>query len=314
MRKITEDLVKKFYKLLVPCRVCPRECGVDRLSGEIGNCGAGSEVKVSSFHQHFGEEPPLVGRHGSGTIFFTHCNLHCVFCQNHEISQLGIGTETSLDKLAQMMLRLQELGCHNINFVTPTPWVPQIVAALAIAQEQGLDIPIVYNCGGYESIETLRLLDGIIDIYMPDIKYAYNKHARKYSAVGNYWDVVRPALQEMHRQVGDLVVDKGIARRGLLIRHLVLPNGLAGSKECFEFISRDLSKNTTVNVMAQYYPTFKASEYPDINRRITTREYREVLEELQRAGLESGFRQTIDTLFRTIVPEWTDDLKDEAET
>jgi putative pyruvate formate lyase activating enzyme len=313
MKKITKDLIEEFKKLLVPCRVCPRECGVDRLGGEIGNCGAGSEVKVSSFHQHFGEEPPLVGRHGSGTIFFTHCNLHCVFCQNHEISQLGIGAETSLDELAQMVLRLQELGCHNINFVTPTPWVPQIVAALAIAQEQGLDIPIVYNCGGYESIETLRLLDGIIDIYMPDIKYAYNKHARKYSAVDNYWDVVRPALQEMHRQVGDLAVDKGIARRGLLIRHLVLPNGLAGSKECFEFIGRDLSKNTTVNVMAQYYPTFKASEYPDINRRITTQEYREALEELQRVGLESGFKQTIDTLFRTIVPEWTDDLKDEAE-
>ena len=212
MKKITEDLVKQFYKLLAPCRVCPRECGVDRLHGEIGNCRAGLDVKVSSYHQHFGEEPPLVGRYGSGTIFLTHCNLHCVYCQNYEISQLGLGREVTLEELAQMMLKLQGLGCHNINFVTPTPWVPQLVEALAIAQDKGLNIPIVYNCGGYESVETLGLLKGIIDIYMPDIKYARNSHALKYSAVEDYWDVVQPALREMHRQVGDLIVEKGIAK------------------------------------------------------------------------------------------------------
>jgi putative pyruvate formate lyase activating enzyme len=282
---------------------------VDRLHGEIGNCRAGLNVKVSSYHQHFGEEPPLVGRYGSGTIFLTHCNLHCVYCQNYEISQLGLGSEVTLEELVQMMLKLQGLGCHNINFVTPTPWVPQLVEALAIAQDKGLNIPIVYNCGGYESVETLGLLKGIIDIYMPDIKYARNSHALKYSAVEDYWDVVQPALREMHRQVGDLIVEKGIAKRGLLIRHLVLPNRIAGSKQCFEFIGRELSKKTMVNVMAQYYPTHKASEYSEINRRITTQEYREALEELHRQGVDAGFRQTVDTIFRHIVPEWTDDLK-----
>jgi len=310
MKKITKDLIKNLYEMLVPCRVCPRECGVDRLHGEIGNCRAGLKVKVSSYHQHFGEEPPLVGRHGSGTIFLTHCNLHCVFCQNYEISQLGLGSEVTLDELAQMMLKLQDLGCHNINFVTPTPWVPQLVEALAIAQDEGLNIPIVYNCGGYESVETLKLLEGIVDIYMPDIKYAKDSFSLKYSAVENYWEVVRSALKEMHRQVGDLIVEKGIAKRGLLIRHLVLPNRIAGSKQCFEFISRELSKNTMVNVMAQYYPTYKASQYSEINRRITTQEYREALEELEKQGVDAGFRQTVDTIFRHIVPEWTDDLKD----
>jgi len=310
MKRITEDLVKQLYKLLTPCRVCPRECGVDRLNGEVGNCRAGLKVKVSSYHQHFGEEPPLVGRHGSGTIFLTHCNLHCVYCQNYEISQLGLGSEVTLDELAQMMLKLQQLGCHNINFVTPTPWVPQLVQALAIAQRKGLDIPIVYNCGGYESLETLRLLEGIVDIYMPDIKYAKNSSSLKYSAVENYWEVVQSALKEMHRQVGDLIVEKGIAKRGLLVRHLVLPNRIAGSKQCFEFIRRELSNNTMVNVMAQYYPTYKASQYSEINRRITTQEYREALEELGRQGVDAGFRQTVDTIFRHIVPEWTDDLKD----
>ncbi len=309
MKKITKDLIEKCHELLAPCRVCPRDCGVDRVRGEIGNCRAGLKVKVSSYHQHFGEEPPLVGRHGSGTIFFAHCNLHCVYCQNYEISQLGLGTDTSLENLARMMLELQDRGCHNINLVTPTPWVPQLVEALAIAQEQGLAIPIVYNCGGYESVETLRLLEGIIDIYMPDIKYAENEYARKYSAVGDYWDVVRPALREMHRQVGDLVIEKGIAQKGLLIRHLVMPNRISGSVKCFHFIRRELSAQTTVNVMAQYYPTFKANEYAEINRRITTQEYREALAELERIGLDAGFRQTIDTLFRQVVPEWTDDLK-----
>lgn len=294
------------------CKVCPRECGVDRLKGEIGNCGAGLEVKVSSFHQHFGEEPPLVGRHGSGTIFLTHCNLHCVYCQNYEISQLGMGTETSLAGLADMMMKLQRLGCHNINLVTPTPWVPQIIKALSIAQNRGLNLPVVYNCGGYESLHTLRMLEGIVSIYMPDIKYADNDYAQQYSGAADYWDVVRPALREMHRQVGDLIIEKGIAKRGLLIRHLVMPHGIAGSKQCFEFISRELSKNTTVNVMAQYYPTYKASQYAPISRRITTQEYRAALQELSKVGLDAGFQQTIDTLFRIIVPEWTDDLKDTA--
>ncbi len=309
MRKITKELIDEFYNLLSPCRICPRECKVDRLKREVGNCKAGLEVKISSYHQHFGEEPPLVGKHGSGTIFFTHCNLHCVYCQNYEISQLGMGRQVILEELARMMLRLQNLGCHNINFVTPTPWVPQIIKALIIAQEKGLNIPIVYNCGGYESVETLKLLEGIVDIYMPDIKYANNECAEKYSGVQEYWDVVRPALKEMHSQVGDLVVENGIAKKGLLIRHLVLPNNITGSKKCFEFISQELSKNTVVNPMAQYYPTFKADQSQEINRRITAQEYQQVLADLEKYGLDKGFKQTIDTIFRSVVPEWTDNLK-----
>jgi len=311
MKKITKELIDRFYKLLSPCCVCPRECKIDRLNGEIGNCKAGLDVEVSSYHQHFGEEPPLVGRCGSGTIFFTHCNLHCVYCQNHEISQIGAGRKVSFEELVQMMLRLQTLGCHNINLVTPTPWVPQIVKALAIAQTKGLNLPIVYNCGGYESLETLRLLNGIIDIYMPDIKYSDNSCAEKYSGVSDYWDIVRPALKEMYRQVGDLIVENGIAKKGLLIRHLILPNNIAGSKKCFEFIAKELSENAAVNVMAQYYPTFRAYQFSEINRRITTKEYRKALAELSRLGLDGGFRQTTDTIFRIVVPEWTDDLKDQ---
>jgi putative pyruvate formate lyase activating enzyme len=278
-KKVTKKLVDELYGLLSPCRICPRACKAKRLDGESGNCSAGIKVKISSFHQHFGEEPPLVGRHGSGTIFFTNCNLHCVFCQNYQISQLGMGREATLEELGEMMLKLQNLGCHNINFVTPTPWVPQIVKALALAQDKGLNIPIVYNCGGYESLETLKLLEGVIDIYMPDIKYADNEHAEKYSIVPDYWDIVRPA-----------------------------PNDIAGSRTCFEFVSQHLSVHTVVNVMAQYYPTYKASQVPDIDRRITTKEYRHALTELERCGLDEGFRQTIDTIFRVNVPEWTDDL------
>lgn len=309
-KKITTEVINELYKLLSPCRVCPRKCGVDRLNGERGSCNAGLELVISSFHQHFGEEPPLVGQHGSGTIFFTHCNLHCVFCQNYQISQLGMGQKTTIEECALMMLRLQELGCHNINFVTPTPWVPQIIKALALAQEQGLNIPIVYNCGGYESLETLQLLDRIIDIYMPDIKYADDISAEKYSGVKNYWKIVTSALKEMHGQVGDLEVENSIAIKGLLIRHLVLPDNIAGSKQCFEWIRNEVSPKTAVNVMAQYYPTYYAHKYSKINRRITPREYQQALRDLEALGLDEGFRQTMDTIVRRIVPEWTDDLKD----
>ncbi|MEO0123990.1 MAG: radical SAM protein [candidate division WOR-3 bacterium] len=279
MKTITKELIEDFYKMLNPCRLCPRECKVNRLAGELGNCKAGFKPKVSSYHQHFGEEYCLVGRFGSGTIFFAHCNLHCVYCQNYDISQHGIGREISIERLAEMMIELQALGCHNINLVTPTPWVPQIVEALSLAQQNKLKIPIVYNCGGYESIETLKMLEGIIDIYMPDIKYGDNEKGEKYSKVPDYWDVVRKALKEMHRQVGDLVIENGIAKRGLLIRHLVLPNGIADSKKCLEFIANEISKNSFVNIMDQYYPAFRANEYLELNRRITPKEYMEIIKD-----------------------------------
>lgn len=285
MKKITRELIAEFYKLLNPCQLCPRECKVNRLKGEIGNCKAGFRPKVSSYHQHFGEEFCLVGRFGSGTIFFTHCNLHCIYCQNYDISQLGLGREINIKALAQMMLDLQELGCHNINLVTPTPWVPQIIEALAIAQENGLHLPVVYNCGGYESIKTLKLLEDIIDIYMPDIKYGNNENGEKYSKVPDYWDVVRQALKEMHRQVGDLIIEDGIATKGLIIRHLVLPNNLAASESVFRFISREISKNSFINVMDQYHPSYRANEYRELNRRISPEEYRNTLRILEQFGL-----------------------------
>ncbi|MEO0184319.1 MAG: radical SAM protein [candidate division WOR-3 bacterium] len=281
MKRITKEIIDEFYEMLNPCRLCPRECRVNRMQGETGNCKAGLKPKVSSYHQHFGEEYCLVGRLGSGTIFFTYCNLHCVYCQNYDISQHGIGREISIERLAQMMIELQELGCHNINLVTPTPWVPQIVEALSLAQAEGLHLPVVYNCGGYESLKTLRLLEGIVDIYMPDVKYGDNKKGEKYSNVPDYWDVVKPALKIMHQQVGDLIIENGIAKKGLLIRHLVLPNGLADSKKCLDFIANEISKDSFVNVMDQYYPAYRANEYPELSRRITPKEFMDVLKEYQ---------------------------------
>jgi putative pyruvate formate lyase activating enzyme len=286
MKKITEDIVGELYSLLSPCRLCPNDCRAERSKGETGSCRSGRELKVSSYHQHFGEEPQLVGTSGSGTVFFAYCNMHCVFCQNHDISQSGIGQKVTVERLSRMMIELQELGCHNINLVTPTPWVPQIVDALMLAQAGGLTIPAVYNCGGYESVKTLRLLEGVIDIFMPDIKYGDDSLAFKYSGVKGYWVSVQMALLEMQRQVGDLLTDRrGIAQRGLLIRHLVLPGGLAGTAACLAFISKKISSKAAVNIMDQYHPAFRASEYPELNRRITPREYQDALKIAGKAGL-----------------------------
>lgn len=280
-----EPRAKAAERLLEPCRVCPRECLAQRLQGETGVCGVAEKALVSSYGPHFGEERPLVGFGGSGTIFLAHCNLCCVFCQNYEISQEGEGQVVSTKKLAEMMLDLQRMGCHNINFVTPTHQVPQILRALPIAVDGGLQVPLVYNCGGYESLETLRLLDGIFDIYMPDFKYADAAMARQYSKVENYPDVAKAAFREMHRQVGDLVLDRrGIALRGLLVRHLVLPNNLAGTGEVVRFLA-ELSKDTYVNIMAQYRPCYRANEYPPLARRPTRAELEEALQLARAAGL-----------------------------
>lgn len=278
-------------QLLGECRICPNECNVNRADGEKGTyCHSANEVIVSSFAPHFGEEPPLVGFSGSGTIFFTNCNLSCVFCQNYDISQLGHGTTVSVSDLAAIMLSLQERGCHNINLVTPTHFVPQIVSALVIAIEKGLEIPIVYNCGGYESVETLKLLENIVDIYMPDIKYSDNETAARLSGIKNYWEVVQLAFKEMHRQVGDLHINRrGIAKRGLLIRHLVLPNDLAGSEKVIDFIADKISKDTYINIMDQYYPAHKANKYNELSRRITNDEYNSVIDYAREKGLTRGF-------------------------
>nr|MBU1327757.1 radical SAM protein [Candidatus Omnitrophota bacterium] len=303
------DYIKKAYKLMESCRLCPRKCGVDRLKGQTGFCKAGKLPMVSSFHAHFGEEPPISGRNGSGTIFFTHCSLRCVFCQNNPISQLGQGKETSAEELAVMMLRLQTEGCHNINFVTPTHYIPQMLEAIFIARDKGLKVPLVYNCGGYESVEALEILDGIIDIYMPDMKYSDNTSAKKYSNAPDYFEVNKIAAKEMYRQVGGLKMYRGIANKGILIRHLVLPEDLAGSQKIFEFIANELSPDTYVNIMAQYYPCHSANKFPEIDRRITAREYIEAIKLAEKAGLKNGFRQVMSTIKRKRIPEWTDNLK-----
>ncbi|MGD8237618.1 MAG: radical SAM protein, partial [Armatimonadota bacterium] len=258
---------------LEPCQICPRDCAVNRLQGEHGYCRSGRRAKVSSCGPHFGEEAPLVGQGGSGTIFLANCNLLCIFCQNYDISHLSEGTEVEPERVADMMLSLQERGCHNINFVSPTHLVPQIVEALDMAAAQGLRLPLVYNCGGYESVATLELLEGIFDIYMPDAKYSSGEVAAQLSEAPDYPERMRESIREMHRQVGDLELDDGgIALRGLLVRHLVLPNGRAGTKEIMEFLA-SLSANTYVNVMAQYRPCYNAGDVEAIGRRLAPEEY-----------------------------------------
>jgi putative pyruvate formate lyase activating enzyme len=277
---------------LTACDLCPHQCGVNRLRGEKGKCHGGTEAEVADYGPHFGEESVLVGRHGSGTIFFAHCNLRCVFCQNWEISWRGRGWPVTEEELADIMLELQARRCHNINLVTPTHYVPQILGALEVAIRKGLTLPLVYNCGGYEAVETLRLLDGVVDIYMPDFKYTRDEVARRLSGAPEYPKIVKAALKEMHRQVGDLVVGPdGVATRGLLVRHLVLPGDLAGTKEAMEFIARELSPHTFVNVMAQYYPARpEVHDYPPLDRRITPAEYAAALAAAKEAGLTRAGR------------------------
>ncbi|RLI75341.1 radical SAM protein [Archaeoglobales archaeon] len=284
-----DERVEELYNILESCELCPRKCGVNRLEGEKGFCEAGKKLMVSSYFPHFGEEDPLVGIHGSGTIFLTHCNLKCIYCQNYEISHLGVGELVSEERVARMMLELQALGCHNINFVTPTHYTPQLVRAIRVAAEKGLKLPIVWNCGGYENVEIIKLLHGIVDIYMPDIKYSSSEVAKKYSDAPDYFERCKEAVKEMHRQVGDLKIRNGVAYRGLLIRHLVLPNNLAGSEEILKFI-RSLSKNSYVNIMAQYRPEGEAFKYKELNRRPTRDEFMKVIELAKELGLTRGLQ------------------------
>jgi putative pyruvate formate lyase activating enzyme len=285
------------FDILSQCTLCPQRCLVDRHQGEQGLCRTGDQPIISSNSPHFGEEDPLVGRRGSGTIFFTHCNLYCVFCQNYEISHGGEGEEITIADLAAIMLHLQKQGCHNINFVTPSHQVYQILAALPLAIAGGLKVPLVYNCGGYDAVETLRLLDGVIDIYMPDFKFWDPKVSAQLCAASDYPEVARQAFKEMHRQVGDLLMDEtGVARRGLLVRHLVLPQGLAGTQEVMEFLAREISPNTYVNVMGQYRPCGRAYEHPSLSQFLTAQEHLEAQRLAREAGLTRLDRR--DKLFR----------------
>lgn len=278
---------KKLWEKMESCELCPRMCGANRLKGERGFCGANSKLEISAFHPHFGEEPPLVGEGGSGTIFMANCSLRCVFCINWEISQGGEGAKRSISQFAAMMLALQKMGCPNINIVTPTHYSPHILLALDEAASRGLKVPLVYNTCGWERIEILKILDGIVDIYLPDFKYSKKEMAAKYSSdAETYPEKTKAALLEMNRQVGVAhPAETGLMKKGLMIRHLVMPNNVSGSKEAMTWIAENLPKDTFVNIMSQYTPVYKAPDYPEIARRITRKEYEEVVNHAKEAGL-----------------------------
>lgn len=292
--------IQQAHKLLEQCTLCPRKCKVNRLAGETGFCKTGSKARVASYNAHFGEEAPLVGSSGSGTIFFSYCNLGCVFCQNYTISHHGEGIDIDSGQLAAIMVSLQKQGCHNINFVTPTHVVPQILAALPIAIKKGLSIPLVYNSSGYDAVDTLKILDGIIDIYMPDFKFWNRETSKKYMNASDYPECARNAIQEMFKQVGNLRMDPhGLAVSGLLLRHLVMPGCTDETEEIMKFVA-GLSPEVYVNVMEQYRPCHKAHEYPLIARSLTRNEYKEALHAARNAGLhrleQDGLMHLLDKL------------------
>ena len=282
-----EKRIKSAQSLLSQCMLCPWKCGVDRIAGELGECQTGSTARIYSYMPHHGEERPLRGRYGSGTIFFSGCNMHCQFCQNAEISQKNYGMLVSVDKISAMMLKLQARGCHNINLVSPIHVIPLILDALLIAAQKGLRLPLVYNTGGYDAINTLKLLDGIVDIYMPDMKYADAEIAKKYSLIPDYPNHNQKAVKEMHLQVGDLTLDNnGIAVRGLLVRHLVLPNNISGTKAVMDFLSRNISTNTYVNIMDQYRPEYHARQFPELFHRTSVDEFQAAVDMAVSCGIE----------------------------
>lgn len=291
LRKRGEEL----WQMMESCTLCPRRCGINRLEGKEGFCHASSQLEISAYHPHFGEERPLVGRGGSGTIFFTNCGLRCVFCINWEISQEGQGQPRSIEDLAGMMLSLQSRGCHNINLVTPSHYLPHIILAVDKAAAKGLRLPLVYNTCGWERVDILKFLDGVVDIYLPDFKYSAGEMAAKYSSAAyKYPEVTQKALLEMHRQVGVAIpAEGGLMYRGLMIRHLVMPNETSGAKGVIEWIAANLPKNTYLNLMSQYQPFYKAFDYPEISRRITNREYRDAIRWAKEAGLTNVHLQEV---------------------
>ncbi|MDD5116043.1 MAG: radical SAM protein [Candidatus Omnitrophica bacterium] len=287
-----KEVAGRLFDSLGSCEICPRRCKVNRLEGNTGFCKTARLPKVYSFMSHHGEEPPVSGSSGSGTIFFSNCNMGCVYCQNYEFSQLGAGREYGFEELAQIMLSLQASGCHNINLVTPTHVLPQILKALEAAVEKGLNIPLVYNTGGYELVEILELLEGIVDIYLADMRYADSAMSQKYSHALDYPQYNRQAVKEMYRQVGTAEFDKrGLIRRGLIVRHLVLPNRVSGTEEVMRFISENISGDTYVSLMSQYLPYYRARGYPEISRRLKESEYEEAKGILEKYGLLNGWIQ-----------------------
>jgi putative pyruvate formate lyase activating enzyme len=287
-----KEKINKLNNTLSSCTLCPHRCRADRYSGKNGFCGAGADAVISSAMPHHGEEPPISGTGGSGTIFFSYCNMKCVYCQNWQISQEHEGGPVTVEELAEKMMALQKRGVHNINLVSPTIWIPQIVEALETACSQGFKLPLVYNTGGYDDPEIIKILDGVIDIYMPDMRYSSDSMGYKYSSVKNYVRYNRESVAEMYKQVGSLELDnRGIARRGLMIRLLVMPKDIAGIKDTIDFISRNLSNKVYLSIMAQYHPAYRAYDFPDLSRRVTYKEYREILDYAAGKGFEYGWTQ-----------------------
>lgn len=288
LRRVAQET----FRMLEACKICPRKCGVNRLEDELGFCRTGSKAKVCSFMPHHGEEPPISGVRGSGTIFFTDCNMSCVYCQNYQFSQLGEGREVEEEELASFMIQLQNMGCHNINLVTPTHVMPQILKALLVAISLGLEIPLCYNTGGYDLPEIIELLDGIVDIYLPDMRYGNHESAIKYSGAPDYPKYNQESVKLMHKQVGVPEFDtEEVIKRGLIIRHLVLPNNLSGTEKIMKFLAEEVSKDCYISLMSQYHPCYKAAQYPEIARRLTTEEYAFACEIMQKYGLENGWVQ-----------------------
>lgn len=289
---------------LKECKICPHNCRVNRLNGNIGRCGSTDKVKIALVSRHDFEEPCISGSNGSGTIFFSNCNMNCVFCQNYEISQKGLGKEITIDRLAEIFLEQQERGMHNINLVTPTSYTYQIIEAIKIAKCKGLNIPIVYNTNGYEFVENIKKLEGYIDIYLPDLKYSENDLGVKYSKVDNYFEIATEAIKEMKRQIKKIEFDEnGIMKKGIIIRHLVLPNHISNSKKVLKWINNNM-KDAYISIMAQYFPTYKAKEIKELNRKLTKEEYNEIEEYLYSLDINNGFIQELGEHEEEYVPKW----------
>mgnify|MGYP000355869836 CR=1 FL=1 len=292
-------------ELLQKCEICPHKCKIDRTKNQVGRCKSKDTVKVALASIHNFEEPCISGRNGSGTVFFSNCNLSCEFCQNYEISQLGKGKEVTIEDLADIMLKQQEKGVENINLVTPTSYALHIIEAIKQAKSKGLVIPIVYNTNGYENVETLKLLEGYIDIYLPDLKYYYNELGKSFSKVDNYFEIATSAIKEMYRQVGTPVLDEnGVMKKGLMIRHLILPNEVQNSKKVLKWIKENIDSNVYVSIMAQYFPTYKAKELDELNRKLTKEEYEDVENYLYKLNLENGYIQELGEHEEEYVPKW----------
>lgn len=290
---------------LKECKLCPHKCKVNRLEGKIGRCRATEKVKISLVSLHHFEEPCISGTNGSGTIFFSNCNFNCVFCQNYKISQEGMGQDVSIEFLANSMLEEQNKGAHNINLVTPVMYVYHIIEAIKIAKAKGLNIPIIYNSNGYENIETLKLLEGYIDVYLPDFKYANNELGKKYSNINNYFEITSKAIKEMYRQVGPPKLDEnGLIKRGLIIRHLILPNEIENSKKVLKWIIDNIGKKVYVSIMAQYFPTYKAKNISELNRKINKDEYKKIEEYIYKIGIENGYMQDLGEHEEEYVPDF----------